>query len=139
MTDSPQDKLLLVDDDLELLRDVRAHLETMGYDVQTASDGRAALTLTAAVQFDLVVLDINFPEINDSRGRSIDGIEVLRMLRDAGSLPVIMLSATNISSVKAMALTLGANDYMHKPVDLWELSAHIQAVLRLCHPDVLEN
>lgn len=139
MKNCAKDKLLLVDDDLDLLRDVRAHLERIGYDVQTASDGRAALKLTDSVQFDLVVLDINFPELNDSKDRSIDGIEVLRTLRDAGSLPVIMLSATNISSVKAMALTLGADDYMHKPFDPVELSARIQAVLRRSHPEVPEN
>lgn len=139
MKDCSKERLLLVDDDLVLLRDMKVYLEKVGYQVETASDGRSALKLIDSVQIDLVVLDINFPEFNDSKDRSIDGIEVLRTLRDAGSLPVIMLSATNISSVKAMALTLGADDYIHKPFDPVELSARIQAVLRRSHPDVPEN
>lgn len=139
MKDCSKERLLLVDDDLDLLRDVKAYLEKTGYQVQTASNGRAALKLTDSVKFDLVLLDINFPELSDSKDRSMDGIEVLRTIRDASNLPVIMLSATNISSVKAMALTLGADDYMHKPFDPVELSARIQAVLRRSHPDVSEN
>jgi DNA-binding response OmpR family regulator len=139
MKDCSKERLLVVDDDLDLLRDVKALLEKTGYQVQTASNGRAALKLTDSVQFDLVLLDINFPELSGSKERSMDGIEVLRAIRDASKLPVIMLSATNISSVKAMALILGADDYMHKPFDPVELSARIEAVLRRSHPDVSKN
>jgi DNA-binding response OmpR family regulator len=139
MKDCSKERLLVVDDDLDLLRDVKALLEKTGYQVQTASNGRAALKLTDSVQFDLVLLDINFPELSGSTERSMDGIEVLRAIRDASKLPVIMLSATNISSVKAMALILGADDYMHKPFDPVELSARIEAVLRRSHPDVSKN
>lgn len=130
MSDSKKSRILVVDDDAEMLREVKAYLEKFGYDVQTALDGRSALALSKTLQIDLVVLDINFPELTIRRDRSIDGIEVLRLLRDDGSVPVLMLSSTNIPSVKVMALTLGADDYVPKPFDLRELEARIEAILR---------
>jgi DNA-binding response OmpR family regulator len=127
---------LVVDDDLQLLRDIQQHLEKLGYEVAIASDGRSALALAKSTAFDLVVLDINFPDVTTRNGRSIDGIEVLRALRDAGTVPILMLSSTNISAVKVMALTLGADDYVPKPFDLQELSARIEAILRRSRDDV---
>lgn len=139
MTDSKKSRILVVDDDAEVLRDVKSHLEKLGYEVRTAADGRGALALAKTVHFDLVVLDINFPELSIRRDRSIDGIEVLRLLRDEGSVPVLMLSSTNISSVKVMALTLGADDYVPKPFDLRELGARIEAILRRSGGEAAED
>lgn len=129
MKDS-KSKILLVDDDPQLLREVQAHLEALGYEVATAADGLAALKLAKSMLPDLVVLDINFPDSKTARNRSIDGIEVLRSLRDSGNVPILMLSAANIAAVKVMTLTIGADDYLAKPFDLQELSARIGAILR---------
>lgn len=130
MMDSTRRKILVVDDDTALLRDVKGHLEKAGYDVDTAADGRSALNLAQANVYELVVLDITFPPHKNSSARTIDGIEVLQQLRENGPVPVVMLSNTNISAVKVMALTLGADDYIAKPFELPELSARIDAVLR---------
>jgi DNA-binding response OmpR family regulator len=123
-------KILLVDDDEQLRRELTAHLQKHGYDVTAAPDGRSALQFARAEDFDLVVLDLNFPDENAPRDRSIDGIEVLRILRESGSVPVLMLSATNVSAVKVLSLTLGADDYVPKPFDMSELVARIEAILR---------
>lgn len=130
MPNSSKQKILVVDDDAKLLRDVKAHLEKMGYFVLTASDGRSALELAKTTELDLVVLDINFPDLGASKGRNIDGIEVLRVIREAGDVPVLMLSSTNISAVKVMTLTMGADDYVSKPFELEEFGARVGAVLR---------
>ena len=123
-------KILLVDDDSQLLREVKSHLESLGYEVATAEDGMVALKLAKTVFPDLIVLDINFQGSKTVRNRSIDGLDVLRRIRDSGNIPVLMLSATNIAAVKVMALTVGADDYLAKPFDLRELSARIAAILR---------
>jgi DNA-binding response OmpR family regulator len=123
-------KILVVDDDVKLLRAVKPHLEKLGYVVLTASDGRSALEVVKTTEFDLVVLDINFPEPGPARGRSIDGIEILRVIRETGDVPVLMLSSTNISAVKVMALTMGADDYVSKPFELEEFGARVGAILR---------
>jgi DNA-binding response OmpR family regulator len=122
--------ILLVDDDATLLREARTHLEKLGYKVETAEDGVSGLARARTMELDLLVLDINFPDGKAGRARALDGIEVLRMLRDSNNVPVLMLSATNISSVKVMALALGADDYVAKPFDFQELGARIEAILR---------
>jgi len=123
-------KILIVDDDRQFLQKVRSHLEKVGYEVATAEDGLSALKQAQSISPDLVVLDINFPDSKNARSRSVDGVEVLRRLRESDNVPVLMLSTTNISSVKVMALSIGADDYLTKPVVLQELSAHIAAILR---------
>ena len=123
-------RILVVDDDRQLLREVRSHLEKLGYEVATAEDGLSALKLAHSASPDLVVLDINFPDSKGSRSRSVDGVEVLRRLRESGNVPILMLSTTNISAVKVMALSIGADDYVSKPFELQELGARIEAILR---------
>ncbi|MBI5091851.1 MAG: response regulator transcription factor [Candidatus Hydrogenedentes bacterium] len=130
MTKPLKSKILIVDDDSKLLRAVQTHLEKLGYEVATAADGRSALAAAKSMAFDLVVLDINFPDITTKKERSLDGIEVLRTLRDSDSVPILMLSSTNISAVKVMTLALGADDYVSKPFDLQELGARVEAILR---------
>jgi two-component system alkaline phosphatase synthesis response regulator PhoP len=76
------------------------------------------------------VLDINFPPTKSGKDRTIDGIEVLKWVRDSANIPVLMLSSTNLSSVKVMALSLGADDYVAKPFDIQELGARVGAILR---------
>lgn len=123
-------KILVVDDDRKLLQKVRSHLEKRGYEVATAEDGTSALELVQSFSPNLVVLDINFPDSKKSRSQNIDGVEVLGRLREAGNLPILMLSTSNIPAVKAMALSMGADDYVTKPVEMKELCTRIAAVLR---------
>lgn len=130
LTTAAKTKILVVDDDRQLLREVQAHLEKSGYEVATAEDGSSALKLAQSMSPNLMVLDINFPDSKGARSRSLDGVEVLRRIRESGSVPVLMLSSTNSSAVKVMALSIGADDYVSKPFDLQELSARIEAILR---------
>jgi DNA-binding response OmpR family regulator len=130
MVGAHRKKILVVDDDPKLLRDVKAFLEKHNYEVGTADNGLGALALADSMSPDLVVLDITFPDFKASAKKQIDGIEVLRRLREAGKVPILMLSSTNISSVKVMTLAIGADDYVSKPFDLQELGARIDAILR---------
>ena len=115
-------KILLVDDEEKLLRSVTAYLEKEGYTVRQATNGRMALTLVQTFQPDLVVLDIMLPEI--------DGLEVLRRLRQTSDVYVIMLTAKADETDKIIGLSLGADDYVTKPFSPRELVARIKATLR---------
>lgn len=115
-------KILVVDDELILLNTVKAYLAQEGYSVQTASDGRSAMHLFRDFQPDLVVLDIMLPQI--------DGLEVLRQLRQASDVYVIMLTAKADEADKVIGLGLGADDYVTKPFSPRELVARIKAALR---------
>jgi len=129
MTKPSKTKILIVDDDLHVLEEVKSHLVKLGYEVTTARDGHAALRIARSMGPDLVVLDVALPGARAQR-ELLDGIEVLRRLRDSGNVPVLILSATNVAAVKVMALNIGADDYLSKPFDLQELSARIGAILR---------
>ena len=115
-------KILLVDDEEKLLRSVTAYLEKEGYTVRQATNGRMALTRVQTFQPDLVVLDIMLPEI--------DGLEVLRRLRQTSDVYVIMLTAKADETDKIIGLSLGADDYVTKPFSPRELVARIKATLR---------
>ena len=123
-------KILIVDDDQQLVRELDGRLNKLGYKVDTAEDGAAAIKKARAMDPDLIILDISFSDSKTSQKYSIDGIEVLRRLRESGSIPVLMLSATSIPSVKVMALSIGADDYLTKPFDFEELIARVEAILR---------
>lgn len=130
MKGESRSKILVVDDDRTVLQDVSAYLNTLGYAVEKAEDGPSAVALAETMGPDLVVLDISFSESTRSKRSSFDGIEVLRRLRESSTVPVLMLSATSIPSVKVMALSIGADDYLTKPFDLRELGARVEAILR---------
>lgn len=115
-------KILVVDDELTLLNTVRAYLEQAGYLVQTAADGRTALIAFRQFQPDLVVLDIMLPEL--------DGLELLRQLRQSSDVYVMMLTAKADEADKIIGLGLGADDYVTKPFSPRELVARIKAALR---------
>ncbi len=115
-------KILVVDDELTLLKTVRAYLEQEGYTVRTATDGRTALHTFRDFQPDLLVLDIMLPEI--------DGLELLRQIRQTSDVYVIMLTARADETDKIVGLTLGADDYVTKPFSPRELVARIKAALR---------
>ena len=115
-------RVLVIDDDPQLLRALRITLHAAGHDVETACDGRTALQQAAAVHPDVVVLDLGLPDV--------DGTEVLSGLRPWYSGPVLVLSARADSQDKVHALDAGADDYVTKPFDMSELLARVRAVLR---------
>ena len=115
-------RVLVIDDDPHLSRALRITLRAAGHDVDTASDGRTALQLAAAVPPDVIVLDLGLPDL--------DGTEVLATLRPAYAGPVLVLSARADSQDKVHALDAGADDYVTKPFDMSELLARLRAVLR---------
>ena len=114
--------ILLVDDEATILRSVGAYLEREGYTVRTAANGRAALKEAATFHPDLVVLDIMLPEL--------DGLEVLRQLRQSSDVYVIMLTAKADETDKIVGLSMGADDYVTKPFSPRELVARVKAALR---------
>lgn len=115
-------RILVVDDEPQLLRSLRTTLAAHGYDVQTASSGEEALGLVAARAPDLVVLDLVLP--------GLSGIEVCRRLRARSPLPILVLSARGDERDKVLALDVGADDYLTKPFGVNELLARIRAALR---------
>lgn len=115
-------RVLVVDDDRHLLTALRITLQAHGYSVDTASDGRAALTAASRNPPGLVVLDLGLPDI--------DGAAVLRDLRRWSTVPVLVLSARHGSADKVDALDAGADDYITKPFGLEEFLARLRALLR---------
>ena len=118
--------VLLVDDDLALLRTLSMNLEARGYRVDTAPDGEAALAVLRRSQPDLVILDLGLP--------GMSGTEALRELRTWSAVPVIVLSARHGSDDKVEALDLGADDYVTKPFGIDELLARLRAAVRRTAP-----
>lgn len=120
-------RILLVDDDVAITETLASFLQRAGFDVAVAADGETALRETARLRPDLVILDVLMP--------SLDGREVLRRLRQAGDwTPVLLLTQVGESTERAMALDEGADDYLNKPFDPYELVARIRAVLRRARP-----
>lgn len=121
--DNGRTKLLIVDDEPDLLAELKPLLERSGYSVFTRGDGQMALDALAEISPDLIILDMLMPRL--------DGRSVLRQLRQAGNwTPVILLTQVNTSSERVLSLQEGADDYLNKPFDPLELLARIQAVLR---------
>jgi two-component system, OmpR family, KDP operon response regulator KdpE len=116
-------KILVVDDEPQIRKQLKIGLSGYGYEVLTASNGDEALIVTAQQQPDLIVLDI-------SLGAEPNGIEVCRRLREWNRTPVIMLSVHGEERMKIDALHTGADDYLTKPFSTEELEARIEAVLR---------
>jgi two-component system KDP operon response regulator KdpE len=114
--------ILLVDDDPQLIRLVRANLESVGYKVLPALDARSALKLIDMEMPDMIILDIMLPET--------DGYELCQRIREFASIPIIMLTAKVEDIDKVKGLKLGADDYVTKPFNVQELLARIEAVLR---------
>src|SRR5438094_6944339 len=114
--------VLVVDDEPRVLRFVRAELESDGYRVLIASNGRQAIELHESERPALVILDLIMPDV--------DGFEVLRRIRVSARTPVIVLTARASDVDKIRGLDLGADDYLTKPFNPEELSARMRAVLR---------
>jgi two-component system KDP operon response regulator KdpE len=115
-------RVLVVEDDPQLLRAMRITLHARGHEVVTAATGRKALSEAAAARPDLVVLDLGLPDL--------DGVEVIQGLRGWTSVPIIVLSGRTSGGDKVAALDAGADDYVTKPFGVEELLARIRAVTR---------
>ncbi len=123
-------KVLVADDDPQVVSSVANALRMEGVSVETAADGAECLEKMQGFRPDLVVLDISFAASSKSSAKTLDGMEVLRRIRQRSSVPVLILSSTSIQFVKVSALTLGADDYVTKPFDSQELTARVRAILR---------
>jgi two-component system KDP operon response regulator KdpE len=115
-------RILVVDDEPQILRAMRINLRARHYDVAVAANGTTALHDTAKLRPDLVVLDLGLPDM--------DGLEVIHRLRGWTQVPIIVLSGRTGSQDKVEALDAGADDYVTKPFSIEELIARIRAVTR---------
>lgn len=120
------DKILVVDDELKMVKLVRTYLEGAGFQVVVAYDGQEALTVFRHEQPDLIVLDLMLPQI--------DGLDVARTIRRTSDVPIIMLTARAEEADRLVGLELGADDYVVKPFSPRELVARVRAVLRRTTP-----
>jgi DNA-binding response OmpR family regulator len=120
-------KILLVDDEPEILEICRDYLKASGYDVVTAKDGAQGLSLFRREKPDLIVLDLMLPEM--------DGLDLCRAIRRESNVPIIMLTARVEETDKLVGLELGADDYMTKPFSPRELVARVKVVLRRASGD----
>lgn len=122
MTDRNAPSILVVDDEAQIRRFLRAGLELEGYAVHEAPGGAEALKIATLRSLDLVILDLAMPDI--------DGSEVLERLRSWSNIPVIVLSVRSSEDEKVRLLELGADDYVVKPFGMAELLARAKAALR---------
>lgn len=115
-------RVLVVDDEVQIVRALAINLQALGYHVDTAASGEEALRLAASNRPDVVILDLGLP--------GIDGVEVIRGLRGWSGAPIIVLSVRAEEREKIAALEAGADDYVTKPFGMGELVARLRAALR---------
>ena len=116
-------KLMIVDDEVDMLAELRPLMERSGFQVFSATNGEQALEIASREKPDLIILDVLMPKL--------DGRNVLRRLRESGNwTPVILLTKVNTATERVLSLQEGADDYLNKPFDPLELVARVQAVLR---------
>ncbi len=121
-------KILVADDDPQLVRALRITLAAHGYDVVAAADGASAITTAAQTHPDLVLLDLGMPHL--------DGVQVIEALRGWTAVPIIVVSGRTGSADKVDALDAGADDYVTKPFQIDELLARLRALSRRASPAV---
>jgi DNA-binding response OmpR family regulator len=117
-----QKRLLVVDDEPSIVKGLKFSLEQDGYAVDSACDGKEAIEKIDLTKYDLVILDVMLPEV--------DGLEVLRRIREKEQLPVIMLTAKGDDMDKILGFEYGADDYLTKPFNILELKARVKALFR---------
>lgn len=117
-----QKKLLVVEDEPSIVKGLKFSFEQDGYLVDSAYDGKEAIEKIESTKFDLVILDVMLPEI--------DGLEVLRRIREKEQIPVIMLTAKGEDMDKILGFEYGADDYLTKPFNILELKARVKALFR---------
>jgi two-component system KDP operon response regulator KdpE len=119
-------RVLVVDDEPQILRALVINLRARKYEVDTATDGAGALRLAADRHPDVVILDLGLPDM--------DGVEVIGGIRGWSRVPIIVLSARHASDEKVAALDAGADDYVTKPFGMDELLARLRAAVRRAEP-----
>jgi DNA-binding response OmpR family regulator len=115
-------RILVVEDEMQIARTLRDYLEVAGFEVTTVGDGESALANARGLRPDLVVLDLGLP--------GMDGLDVARELRRASTTPIVMLTARGEETDRIVGLELGGDDYLVKPFSPKELVARVRAVLR---------
>jgi two-component system response regulator CpxR len=120
------DRVLLIDDDVELSKLIVRFLGREGLEVETVANGRAGIDRALSGEHALVVLDIMLPDVS--------GLDVLRRVRETSQAPVLMLTAKGETQDRIRGLELGADDYLSKPFNPGELAARIRAILRRVRP-----
>ena len=119
---SMQKRILLVEDDREINKLIKDHLEQENFTVLTAFDGEEALSLFKKEEFDLILLDLMLPKFS--------GMDILKKVREKSLLPVLIISAKGSDLDKALGLGFGADDYISKPISMIELTARVHAAIR---------
>ncbi|MBO1580793.1 response regulator transcription factor [Bacillus sp. XF8] len=114
--------ILLVEDDISIQEMVEKYLTKEGFQVTIAPDGEEGVLAFLKGSFDLIILDIMMPKL--------DGLEVVRIIREKSAVPILMMSAKDTDVDKAVGLGLGADDYICKPFSMIELSARVKASIR---------
>ncbi|QNI35235.1 response regulator transcription factor [Edaphobacter albus] len=117
-----QDRVLIIDDDVELCRLLNDRLQPEGFAIETIQDGQTGLKRATLGQHDLIILDLMLP--------GMSGLDVLRNLRSHSSVPVLILTARGDDVDRILGLEIGADDYLPKPFNPRELVARIRAILR---------
>ncbi|MCI9418153.1 MAG: response regulator transcription factor [Eubacterium sp.] len=115
-------RILLVEDDVEISHMLKTFLETEGFEVDAVYDGQNACDLFFQKEYSLALLDLMIPKI--------DGMKVMRIIREKSMVPIIILSAKDTDSDKSLGLGLGADDYVTKPFSVTEVLARIKANIR---------
>ena len=124
-------RVLLIDDDIELVEMLKEYLEQDGFAVHAVHDGQQGLAAALTGGFDIAVLDVMMPKV--------DGVDTLRRLRRESRMPVLMLTAKGDDTDRILGLELGADDYVPKPCSPRELCARLRAILRRTHADAMEE
>ncbi|MCM1992064.1 response regulator transcription factor [Oceanirhabdus seepicola] len=124
-------KVLVVDDDRNICEIEKMYLESSGYEVEIANDGKAAIEKFQSYKPNIIILDVMLPYI--------DGIDVLKNIRKESEVPVIMVTAKGDTFDRVLGLELGADDYMVKPFEPKELVARVKAVLRRFNADATKS
>jgi two-component system alkaline phosphatase synthesis response regulator PhoP len=115
-------KILVVDDEPQIVKVLKAYLEKAGYQVVTAMDGKAAMVVFQREKPDFMILDLNLPEM--------DGLEVCKAIRRDSNIPILMLTARVEEADKLIGLELGADDYVIKPFSPREVVARVKTIFR---------
>jgi len=121
-------RIMVVDDDQEMLKLLNRTLELEGFDAIVVADGDSALAILEEIEPDLVILDIMMP--------GLDGFQTLDLIRERSNIPVIMLTARCEVNLLQKALALGADDYVSKPFSTRSLIARVEAKLRRARQEV---
>ncbi|HVO33660.1 MAG TPA: response regulator transcription factor [Elusimicrobiota bacterium] len=119
-------RVLIIEDEKDIVRLLKYNLEKEGYEALSAPDGESGLTMARKENPDLIILDLMLPKI--------DGIQVCRALRQESQVPIVMLTAKKEEIDRILGLELGADDYVTKPFSVRELLARLKTILRRAHP-----